>query len=110
MSSVAHTTAGRDRFSERDRFLIPAIRVLNALDGSPHAACHLVHTAKLARADVDRALAWLKRRRLVEHEGAWRLTGLGRIAVQANDQSAEAEGVGDAAPAPAKPLGDTQNV
>lgn len=82
--STPPVNVGRDRFVERDRFFIPAVRVLNLLAQSPHAACKLVHPAGLSREEVDRALRWLKRRKLVEHDGAWCLTVLGRIALPAN--------------------------
>ena len=81
------TNVGRDRFSERDRFFIPSVRILNALGEMPHAACSLVRE-DMDRATVDRVLAWLRRRKLVHYEGAWKLTGLGVIAVSANKPKA----------------------
>lgn len=74
------TTAGRDRFRERDRFFVPAVRIINCLADGPHSAMKLAQHAGLEREASDRALAWLKRRKLVEHQGAWQLTELGRFA------------------------------
>lgn len=85
VGTVAPTNAGRDRFAERDRFFIPAVRIISALAASPHAACKLVQTIGFDRETVDRALQWLKRRKLVEHNGAWCLTGLGKIAAGTQD-------------------------
>lgn len=67
-----------------DRFIGPAITLVNTLARGPHAACKLEQATDLDRPTVDRTLRWLKRRRLVIHEGAWRLTELGRIAYHVN--------------------------
>jgi hypothetical protein len=80
------TNTGRNRFVERDRFFIPAVRILRALANNPHAACKLCHTTGLPRETIDRSLQWLKRRRLIEHVGAWRLSEHGRAAVGSPDQ------------------------
>lgn len=69
----------------QDQTFIMRSKVLVALTSSPHAACKLVRRCDLTRDEIDKAIQFLKRRGLIEHNGAWELTELGRIAVNANN-------------------------
>lgn len=87
LNTAASSGADAPELQDHPLFAQPwfrATKVLRALEDGPHAACKLMVPTGMDRSGVTSGIGYLKRRGLVEHVGAWRLTELGKIALNAN--------------------------